>query len=319
MKILLTKLGGPLYIPYAVLAALLLCSSAQSDTWRGTAPFCAGECLQGEVQKGVSDYGDGGYCVTGHKVLCGNSSSSCPVTSTKAACYGVVEICDNGSNVPPKGDWHSCNVYACGVCLGIGSISQGLTAYGSDRCKQGFVWREATKQDHVCVVPTTRQAAANDNAQAASRRSPTGGPSGPDTCLQGFVWREATQGDHVCVTPDIRQQARDDNAHADERRQPPAQAYGPDTCKQGFVWREAIKDDHVCVPPETRSQAASDNAQAAARRSPNGGSSGPDTCRQGFVWRGVVPSDHVCVEPPVRDVVAQDNRLANQRIEKPKY
>jgi hypothetical protein len=288
-----------------------------ADTWRGTAPFCAGECKPGEVRKGVSDSGDGGYCITGHKVLCGNASQSCPVTSTQTDCYGVVMICDNGSNVPPKGDWHSCGKYACGVCFGFSIRSLGSTAYRPDVCLQGYVWREATKDDHVCVTPATRQAAASDNGQAAARRAPNGGAYGPDTCLQGFVWREATANDHVCVPPAVREQARNDNALAAQRRPAPSQDYGPDTCKQGFVWREAIRDDHVCVTPDVRSLAASDNAQAPARRA-GGGAYGPDTCKQGFVWRGVVPSDHVCVTPDMRDRVAQDNALADQRIAKPK-
>jgi hypothetical protein len=58
--------------------------------------------------------------------------------------------------------------------------------------------------------PATRTAAAADNAQAAARRSKTGGPFGPDTCLAGFVWREVIPTDHVCVTPQVRQQVSQD-------------------------------------------------------------------------------------------------------------
>jgi hypothetical protein len=38
--------------------------------WRGTAPFCEGECMPGEDRSGVSKTGDGERCVSGSKVLC---------------------------------------------------------------------------------------------------------------------------------------------------------------------------------------------------------------------------------------------------------
>lgn len=88
--------------------------------------------------------------------------------------------------------------------------------YGSDTCKQGYVWREAIPSDHVCVTPAIRQQTWDDNGQASARRDPTG-PYGPDTCKQGYVWRDAFANDHVCVTPQTRQQAQDDNRHAAER------------------------------------------------------------------------------------------------------
>jgi hypothetical protein len=97
----------------------------------------------------------------------------------------------------------------------------GGLAFGADTCRQGFVWREVNRQDHVCVTPQTRQQVANDNRLAAQRRQPGGGPFGFDTCRQGFVWREAVQGDHVCVTPQQRQQAAEDNRLAPQRRLQP--------------------------------------------------------------------------------------------------
>src|SRR6266545_1762647 len=90
--------------------------------------------------------------------------------------------------------------------------------YGPDTCKQGFVWREARPEDHVCVTPDIREQTAQDNAQADARRDPAGGPYGPDTCLQGYVWRDAYEGDHICVTPETREQARLDNSKAGERK-----------------------------------------------------------------------------------------------------
>jgi len=97
------------------------------------------------------------------------------------------------------------------------SIRVFVLPHGPDTCKDGFVWREALANDHVCVVPQTRTAAQMDNGQAAARRSPNGGPFGPDTCVQGFVWREAIPTDHVCVTLQTRQQTREDNAAAASR------------------------------------------------------------------------------------------------------
>ena len=79
---------------------------------------------------------------------------------------------------------------------------------GPDECRMGYVWREATAGDHLCVTPGVRTRTRAENAQAAQRREPGGGPYGPDTCRQGFVWRETRPDDHVCVTPDVRTEAR---------------------------------------------------------------------------------------------------------------
>jgi hypothetical protein len=80
--------------------------------------------LAGEAQIGVSDSGDGGYCVTGHKVLCRNSQPTCVSQETKTNCLGAVQICDNGYYETLNRTWHSCGgKYACGVCLGIGPNS----------------------------------------------------------------------------------------------------------------------------------------------------------------------------------------------------
>ena len=84
-------------------------------------------------------------------------------------------------------------------------------------CVSGYVWREANPNDRVCVTPATRAQAASDNAQAAARRQPGGGPYGPNTCRQGYVWREAYRGDVVCVTPEVRSATARDNAQASAR------------------------------------------------------------------------------------------------------
>jgi hypothetical protein len=92
------------------------------------------------------------------------------------------------------------------------------SAPASDTCRTGFVWREATPSDHVCVTPETRTQTAQDNQQAAARRQAGGGDYGADTCRQGYVWREAVAGDHVCVTPATRTAVAQDNSQAASRR-----------------------------------------------------------------------------------------------------
>lgn len=86
-----------------------------------------------------------------------------------------------------------------------------LKSPGGATCRPDFVFREAFPGDRVCVAPSERDRAAADNAMAAERRRPEGGPYGPDSCKPGFVWREANHDDHVCVTPDTRARVREDN------------------------------------------------------------------------------------------------------------
>jgi len=189
------------------------------------------------------------------------------------------------------------------VVGGLLVSSPAAPQYGSDTCGPGYVWREAFPNDHVCVAPATRERAAADNRQAASRREQGGGASGPDTCRAGFVWREASPTDHVCVTPDVRTAAAYDNAQSASRR-------GSDICRPGYVWREAFDGDHVCVPPGTRAKAREDNDHAAEHRQPGGGPSGPDTCAAGYVWREARSDDHVCVPPATRADTARENSAA---------
>jgi hypothetical protein len=105
-----------------VVAVILLAATAvRADTWRGTAPFCEGECLPGEKVVKTSNCGNGGCCWTGHKVLCANANPSCAVTQTRTSCAGVIMICDNGHYVSenPPNNWVSCASYACGICFGF--------------------------------------------------------------------------------------------------------------------------------------------------------------------------------------------------------
>lgn len=98
-----------------------------------------------------------------------------------------------------------------------------LPTFGSDdttkrdKCTAGYVWREATPDDHVCVSVQTHEQTLQDNLLAGTRRNPRGGPYGADTCLSGFVWRDSFEGDHVCVTPETRSHAAEDNREGSNR------------------------------------------------------------------------------------------------------
>jgi serine/threonine protein kinase len=87
----------------------------------------------------------------------------------------------------------------------------------SDGCSQGYVWRQATPDDRICVTPQVRQQVAFDNSQVEDRRNAAA--YDPETCVDGYVWREATPDDRVCVTPFVRQQTLQDNAQAQSRMQ----------------------------------------------------------------------------------------------------
>jgi hypothetical protein len=97
------------------------------------------------------------------------------------------------------------------------SVAATQAEASSNRCLNGFVWREAFTGDDACVTPATRMQAASDNAAAGSRVDPRGA-YGPNSCVSGFVWRAARASDLVCVTPATRSQAAADNAAALSRR-----------------------------------------------------------------------------------------------------
>jgi hypothetical protein len=125
-----------------------------------------------------------------------------------ATCSGSGTLKGQSLNIPPSG-----------TTTQRRRIVHGMTSLKveSPICVQGYVWREATPNDHTCVAPSVREQAQVDNRLAQSRIRPTDHSSGPDTCITGFVWREATPDDHVCVSPGVREQAKQDNAHAQER------------------------------------------------------------------------------------------------------
>ncbi|MEI9850567.1 MAG: hypothetical protein WDN24_06550 [Sphingomonas sp.] len=86
------------------------------------------------------------------------------------------------------------------------------------QCAPGFVTRDASPGDGVCVPPASKARAAYENARAPTLWMP--GAYGPKTCAQGFVWREAFSGDRVCVTSEIRSLVAEENALAASRQAP---------------------------------------------------------------------------------------------------
>jgi hypothetical protein len=109
-------------------------------------------------------------------------------------------------------------IAAASVLAGASVPASAAGDHGPLTCLDGYVWRQATARDHVCVTPAARAETARDTALAAGRRSATPGTFGPDLCTPGYVWRGAMPGDHVCVTPSTWQQVHDDNLTAGARR-----------------------------------------------------------------------------------------------------
>ena len=116
--------------------------------------------------------------------------------------------------------WVGCvaAIAAAWVLAGASIPASAAGDHGPLTCLDGYVWRQATPRDHVCVTPAVRAQTARDNALAFSRRGAAPGTFGPDRCAPGYVWREAVPGDHVCVTPVTWQQVHDDNLTAGARR-----------------------------------------------------------------------------------------------------
>jgi hypothetical protein len=99
--------------------------------------------------------------------------------------------------------------------------------FGPDECKPGFVWREATREDHVCVTGAIRNQTATDNAAQAQRRvrpvppPPVGSTvrpaPHPGGCMAGYVFRGSVLGDDACVSMETWRQVQADNAAAASR------------------------------------------------------------------------------------------------------
>ena len=231
-------LAAPFVIAFMFLVSLAP-ASAQNCRWAGTAPICNGSCGAHETEMtrlgSIPDFWTapfvsqtppfGQNCATGSKALCCSTggTSSCRFDGTAPFCEGSCRNNETQQAPPPGSSSGAGCVTGSKVycCSSVGSVSQPLVARncasGPGTCAQGFVWREASPSDHVCVTPQVRQQTAADNRQAAARRQPGGGASGPDTCRQGFVWREAFANDHVCVTPQTRGRTAQDNRWAGVR------------------------------------------------------------------------------------------------------
>ncbi|MET8112790.1 RICIN domain-containing protein [Streptomyces prasinus] len=125
---------------------------------------------------------------------------------------------------------HRVAVIAALVLAAAGlDTAQGAAPTGPDSCVEGYVWRLATPEDHVCVDPAVHEQVVEDNSHAAERINPDGGPYGPATCLQGWVWREGTPDDLTCVDPEVRSQAWQDNSEAPNRWAATARSDGGNT------------------------------------------------------------------------------------------
>lgn len=96
---------------------------------------------------------------------------------------------------------------------GAVTAEPGGFANALDRCKPGFVWREARPNDLVCVTPESRERVAEENRTAFDRGDPR-----RNYCIPGFVWREAFDGDVVCVYPEIRAMVKEENRLGPSRR-----------------------------------------------------------------------------------------------------
>jgi len=88
---------------------------------------------------------------------------------------------------------------------------------GPTLCKQGFVWRTANAQDHVCVTPAVRQKTVDDSTLGPHRQVGRLQAGKPAMCKQGYVWRQANAADYICVTPQARAAALADNRAAGAR------------------------------------------------------------------------------------------------------
>ncbi|WP_157744918.1 RICIN domain-containing protein [Micromonospora coxensis] len=128
---------------------------------------------------------------------------------------GLLAIGTTAYSVPAYGE------VASGSTASIGPAVHGAAAafgpFGPSTCAQGFVWREARPDDHVCVDPKMRQFVRLDNRNPNQFRNPADQTFGPDTCQQGFVWREATPEDHLCVAPQVRETHKRLNESASNR------------------------------------------------------------------------------------------------------
>jgi hypothetical protein len=142
-------------------------------------------------------------------------TGSCPPNGPLPCTYNVSDRININLDKPYLFAIQSCRTrFASSSVCGPWSKVAHYLPHGWDTCVDGYVWRQASASDHVCVVPRSRDDARRDNALAASRVSRTDRTYGPDTCIPGYVWREAFPNDHVCVPPATRTRTLNENADA---------------------------------------------------------------------------------------------------------
>jgi hypothetical protein len=90
--------------------------------------------------------------------------------------------------------------------------SQPPAASAKPVCKPGLVWREAQRNDFVCVTPQSQARVAWENRHWIVHTL-----QGGNACAPGFVWREAFVGDLLCVSRETRAAVREENRLADTR------------------------------------------------------------------------------------------------------
>lgn len=76
-------------------------------------------------------------------------------------------------------------------------------------CPPGFVWRNAGKQDWLCVDAGEARRIALENRYAAANW--VDGNDGAGTCRPGLVRRDAFKEDPVCVEPARRERVHEMN------------------------------------------------------------------------------------------------------------
>lgn len=119
-----------------------------------------------------------------------------------------------------------------GNCWGWSTVYFASTIAPDPRlCVSGFVWREVTPEDLVCVTPDERDnQIPNDDSQHSARSQRRFDPNSclltaPKSrkcyvteCIAPFVWRMATAADKTCVPPERAEQVAADNAAAPSRQ-----------------------------------------------------------------------------------------------------
>jgi hypothetical protein len=99
------------------------------------------------------------------------------------------------------------NAAAAEGSLGITARAE-RPSYGAGgwRCPPGFVWRNAGRQDWLCVEAFEAERIARENEHASDTWIE--GPRGRRNCRSGLVPRAAFNGDPVCVDPLRRESIR---------------------------------------------------------------------------------------------------------------